>query len=67
MGKVKSWKNGGEEDKFIEKLIKKGKINKYTKPMALKKAHPDVFGEYTINVVRNHLNIIKRRNGLYCK
>lgn len=64
MGKV--WKTGGEEDKFIEKLIRKKKINKFTKPITLK-SYPAAFGEFNANVVRNHLNLLKRSNGLYRK
>lgn len=61
----KTWKTGGEEDKFIKKLIRSGKIHKYTKPTKLIHDHPDVFGGYSSNVVRNHLNSLKRANGLY--
>lgn len=68
MGKIlKQWKNGGEEDKFIIKLMKTGKINKYTKPLTIKKEYPHLFNEFSTCVVRNHLNDLKRNNGLYRK
>lgn len=67
MGKIKQWKAGGEEDKFIEKLISQGKINKYTKPSFLKEKNPAMFNQFSANVVRNHLSMLKRNNGLYCK
>ena len=51
MGKM--WKNGSDEDKFIVKLIKKGKVNKYTKPSTLKADYPAMFGDFTGNVIRN--------------
>lgn len=67
MGRTKQWKNGGEQDKFIVKLIKQGKIHKNTKPATLKADYPNLFAEFSPNVMRNHLNILKRSNGLYCK
>lgn len=68
MGKpTKQWKVNGEQDKYIVKLIKRGIVNKYTKPLTLKNDYPGVFGTFTENVIRNHLNDVKRRNGLYCK
>lgn len=66
MAKRKQWKNGGEHDKFVEKLIKQGKINKYTKPGSLKASYPAMFADFSSNVVRNHLSALKRSNGLYC-
>lgn len=67
MGKYKQWKQDGEQDKFIKNLIKQGKINKFTKPSSLASDYPAVFGEFSPNVIRNHLNIVKRNCGLYCK
>lgn len=67
MAKTKQWKNGGDEDKFIEKLISQGRVNKFTKPSSLKKTYPNTFGAFTPNVIRNHLNILKRNKGLYRK
>lgn len=67
MPKVKQWKKGGEEDKFILKLIRQGKITAQTKPNALKAEYPNIFGGFSSNVMRNHLNILKFSNGLFCK
>lgn len=67
MVKPKQWKTGGQEDKMIQKLIKKGKINKYTKPTTLQSDHPGMFGSFNAQVMRNHLNIAKRASGLMCK
>ncbi|KAJ6639446.1 hypothetical protein Bhyg_12191 [Pseudolycoriella hygida] len=58
-------KNKTVEDKFLLKLVKKGKINKSTKPASLKSEHPTVFGEFSTNVIRNHLALIKRSSGMY--
>lgn len=66
MGKIQ-WKSDGKEDKFIQKLIKDGKINKFTKPHTLKINYPDIFDGFSSNVVRNHLNLLKRQNDIYCK
>lgn len=67
MGKTTVWKQDGDQDKFIIKLIKQGKIHKDTKPAFLKANHSAVFGDFNLNVIRNHLNALKRSNGLYCK
>ncbi len=67
MGKMKQWKKGGEEDKFILKMIRQGKITAQTKPSALKAEYPNVFGSFSSNVMRNHLNVLKFSNGLFCK
>ncbi len=64
---VKVWRTGGEEDKFLHKLNKQGKINKATTPTGIKKEFPHVFNDFSSNVIRNHLNDFKRRNGIYCK
>lgn len=65
--KPKQWKTGGEEDKLLKKMIKQGKINKYTTPSSVQSKHPAVFGEFNPQVMRNHLNAVKRANGLFCK
>ncbi len=67
MGKVKQWRQGGEEDKFIEKKIKKGEINKHTPAKTLVQKWPGMFGSFSENVIRNHLNLVKRAKGLYRK
>lgn len=68
MGKVtKQWKNDGEEDNKLRSLLTKGKINKFTKPVDLQKDYPEVFGSFSLQVMRNHLNAVKRTNGLYRK
>lgn len=68
MGKVaKQWKSDGEEDKKLHTLIMKGKVNKHTTPKELQRDFPDVFGPFSLQVMRNHLNAAKRANGLYCK
>lgn len=68
MGKItKQWKTDGEEDKFIQKLIKKGSINKYTTPKSLLTGYPAVFGNFSENVIRNHLNLAKRSSGVLCE
>lgn len=61
------WKTGGDEDKFLQKLIKKGKITKSTKPASLKADYPLIFADFTPNVIRNHLTLVKRAHGMYCK
>lgn len=65
MGKVPQWKSGGSEDKLIKKLIKQGKINRYTKPAYLLSEHESVFKGFSDNVIRNHLNDNKRKCGLF--
>jgi len=68
MGKLKKiWKQNGPEDKFLTKLIKDGRVSKNTTASLLKKQHPEIFSDFTCNVVRNHLNELKRVNGMYCK
>ncbi|KAJ6648088.1 hypothetical protein Bhyg_03313 [Pseudolycoriella hygida] len=62
---VATWKNDGEEDKFIVKLIKQGKVHKLTSPAFLKSTYPVVFGAFSLNVIRNHLNALKRNSGLF--
>lgn len=67
MGKTKVvWKNGGKEDRFIERLISEGLFTKNTKPYAMKERFPAIFGDFSENVIRNHLNDLKRKHGLYC-
>lgn len=51
MGKVKVWKNGG----------------KNTKPSSMKEKYPTMFSGFSDNLIRNHLNDLKRKKGLYCK
>lgn len=66
MGKhFKQWKCDGDEDRFIIALIRQGKVNKYTKPTSLKTDYPKMFEGFSVNVVRNHLNALKRNNGLH--
>lgn len=64
---AKQWKADGEEDKKLDSLITKGKINKFTTPKELQKEYPDVFGTFSLQVMRNHLNVAKRAKGLYRK
>lgn len=66
MGKIRQWKNGGKEDQVVEQWIADGQISKNTKGSELKSMNPQVFGPFSNNVIRNHLNELKRRNGLYC-
>lgn len=63
----KMWKADGPEDKKIQNLIENGKVNKYTKPSTLQRDYPNIFGSFSPQVMRNHLNAAKRRSGLYCK
>lgn len=63
----KTWKTNGPEDKFLNKLFKSGKITKNVKPTNIKKEYPHMFDDFSNEVIRNHLNDLKRRNGLYCK
>lgn len=63
----KQWKIGGNEDKTVISLIRNGRITKKTTFKELKKMNPEVFGEFTDHVVRNHLNTLKRARGLFCK
>lgn len=68
MSKIgKKWVRGGEEDQFIIMAIKEGKVTKYSKPAQIKKLNPTMFVGFSTNVIRNHLNELKRSNGLYCK
>lgn len=68
MGKVNNmWKSNGKEDRFIEKLISKGKVDKNTVPGYLKKEYPQIFNGFSTAVIRNHLNDVKRRNGIFCE
>lgn len=66
MGKTtKMWKSYGEEDKFIENLILKGKINKHSTPSGLRKDYPHIFEDFSTSVIRNHLNELRKRYGVY--
>lgn len=65
MGKTKQWKSGGDEDKYIKKLIKQRKVTKFTKPPYLLSEHPSIFSGFSSNVIRNHLNEMKRKCGLF--
>lgn len=66
MGKImKQWKSDGEADKFLYKLIEQKKITRNTNPRTLTNDYPSIFGAFSENVVRNHLNIAKRATGLY--
>ncbi|KAJ6634577.1 hypothetical protein Bhyg_13151 [Pseudolycoriella hygida] len=67
MGKTKQWKKNGEQDKFILKLMRNGKINKDTKPVTLQKDHPALFGDFSTNVIRNHLNMLKMSYGIFLR
>lgn len=68
MGKdFRQWKTGGFEDKFLENLIQQGTVTKSTKPIYLVTKYPTVFGGFSVNVVRNHLNTMKQMFGLNCK
>lgn len=64
---LKQWKSGGIEDKFLEKLLKQGKVSKNSMPVEIKNEYPHVFKDYSLAVVRNHFNDFKRRNGIFCK
>lgn len=68
MGKPKSssWKTGGNEDTVLIDLIKTGKVTKHTKPTELKKMN-EIFKKHSDSAIRNHLNEMKRRQGLHCK
>lgn len=66
MPKIK-WTTDGTQDKFLEKLIREGKITKETSPGSIKNEYPRVFDNFTTAVIRNHLNHLKRRNGMFCK
>lgn len=61
------WKSFGVEDKFIQKLIREGKIDRDTTASMMQKEYPQIFGKFSNPVVRNHLNDIKRRNLLLGK
>lgn len=65
--KQKVWKHEGREDKFIERLISEGSFTKHTKPSSLKQKYSTIFDGFTDNVIRNHCNEMKRKNGLHCK
>lgn len=69
MGKIvkKKWLTDGKEDKFIEELISQGKITKFTQPSYLKQNYSKMFNTHSDQVIRNHLNVLKRSHGLYCK
>ncbi|KAJ6642687.1 hypothetical protein Bhyg_07640, partial [Pseudolycoriella hygida] len=42
-----------------------GKIHKATKPAFLKATYLSIFGNFSLNVIRNHLNLLKRSSGLF--
>lgn len=65
MGKV--WRFGGKEDNFIEKLIETGRITKNTQASELKQSYPTMFKAFSDNVIKNHLNELKRRKNFTCK
>ncbi|KAJ6642859.1 hypothetical protein Bhyg_07815 [Pseudolycoriella hygida] len=67
MGKTKQRKKNVEQDKFIVKLMRNGKINKDTKPVTLQKDHPALFGDFSTNVIRNHLNMLKMSYGMFLR
>lgn len=64
-GNPGNWTSGGPEDQDVLKKIKEGKITKYTKAADLKKL--DMYKNFSNNVIRNHLNALKKSNGLTCK
>lgn len=63
----KTWKTNGPEDKFMIKLLKSGKITKNSKPNHIKKEYPQIFNDFSNEVIRNHLNELKRKHGIYCE
>lgn len=65
--KTKFWRHGGIEDKILEDMIDNGTLTTSTKPSSLKLMNSSVFGQFSDNVIRNHLNDVKRKRGLYCK
>lgn len=68
MGKsTRLWKTNGVQDKFLEKLILSRKVDKNTTPSSLKKEYPQIFNDFSTPVIRNHLLVLKRKNGMYRK
>lgn len=65
MVKAQQWKSGGAEDKLIKKLIKQGKVTRFTKPAYLQSEHEHMFKTFSTNVIRNHLSDVKRKCGLF--
>lgn len=53
--KVKRWIGGGPEGKFIKRKISSGRITARTRPSELKTLWPDMFGNFSKQVVSNHL------------
>lgn len=60
----KQWKQQGPEDQFVLQLFKDKKINKKTSARELKSRYPLIFGEFSEDVVRNHLTTLKRFEGI---
>lgn len=62
----KSWRRGEAEDKLIIKLIKSGKGPKDLEYRELKKNYPELFKNYSAQVIRNHVSTLlaeHRRKG----
>ncbi len=64
---LKIWNKNGPEDTLILKLIKNGKITKNTKPSDIQKEYPNMFKDFSLDVMRNHVNMLKRYGGVYRK
>jgi hypothetical protein len=61
---VKTWKQGGIEDDYVEDLIRQGRITKNSTAKDLKDGWPKMFGEFSSETIRNHLNVLKKAKGL---
>lgn len=60
------WNKKGEEQNLLNALAREGAITKFTTPTSLKVKHKE-FKDFSVNVIRNHLNIVKQKNGLFRK
>ena len=57
----KIWKTGGPEDQFIIEQLTNNVINTETRPAAILNTFPKVLGDFETQVVRNHINRLKKQ------
>ena len=57
----KIWKTGGVEDQFIIEQLTNNVITTETRPAVILSTFPDVLGDFEQQVVRNHINRLKKQ------
>ena len=57
----KIWKTGGPEDLFTIEQLTNNVINTETRPAVILSTFPDVLGDFEPQVVRNHINRLKKQ------